>query len=135
MIRVLLSLYPKTWKRRYGAEYEAFLRDCRLTPLDVINALVYALDLQILAHRTGLIQWALVCLVALAETCAALRGYTVNIFWMPRSWESLGLLVVVMVGLAAVVYPFIAALVRLFIRKTVARAGRTVGPVVEMGGG
>lgn len=126
MIRVLLSIYPKAWKRRYGAEYEALLSDCRLAPLDVLNVLAHALGLRARAHSAGLLQCALLCVVALAETRAVLRGFTVNIFWMPHDWESLGLLVVVVTGLAAVVYLSIAALARFGMRKVGARTSRIV---------
>jgi hypothetical protein len=43
-MRWLLRLYPRDWRRRYGAEMEAFLAEARPGPRDVLDLLRGALD-------------------------------------------------------------------------------------------
>jgi hypothetical protein len=47
--QLLLLLYPRTWRRRYGAEFAALLAHRRLTPHDILDVVRAALD----EHRRG----------------------------------------------------------------------------------
>ena len=49
MIRAFAALYPKSWRARYGDEFDALLADQRLTPAAIVDLLLGALD----AHLTG----------------------------------------------------------------------------------
>jgi hypothetical protein len=51
MKRFLLSLYPAAWRKRYGDEFEALLEERPLTPFDVADVLLGAVDAHI--HRRG----------------------------------------------------------------------------------
>lgn len=49
MIRRLAALYPKSWRARHGAEFDALLAEQRLTPSVLLDLLLGALD----AHLAG----------------------------------------------------------------------------------
>ena len=49
MIRGFSALYPKSWRARYGDEFDAVLAHQRLTPAAIVDLLLGALD----AHLTG----------------------------------------------------------------------------------
>jgi len=51
MRRFLLRLYPVAWRARYGDEFEALLEERPLTPFDVADVLLGAVDAHI--HRRG----------------------------------------------------------------------------------
>lgn len=40
----LVRLYPRSWRERYGPEFEALLEQCLHTPLDVLDIVLGALD-------------------------------------------------------------------------------------------
>jgi hypothetical protein len=40
----LVALYPRSWRERYGEEFEALLEQCLHTPLDVLDIMLGALD-------------------------------------------------------------------------------------------
>jgi hypothetical protein len=52
VIRLLLRLYPASWRRRYGDEFEALLTERPLGPFDVADVLLGALDAQL--HLRGI---------------------------------------------------------------------------------
>jgi hypothetical protein len=50
----LVHLYPRTWRDRYGDEFEALLEECLHTPLDVLDIFLGALDAHLeLSHETN----------------------------------------------------------------------------------
>lgn len=40
----LIRLYPRAWRERYGEEFEALLEDCLLSPREVLDVIIGALD-------------------------------------------------------------------------------------------
>jgi ribosomal protein L37AE/L43A len=54
MIRALVRLYPRAWRRRYGAELAAVLAQERLSPGEVVDVLRGALDARWTAPRPQL---------------------------------------------------------------------------------
>jgi hypothetical protein len=55
MIALLLRLYPAHWRTRYGDEFAALLGERPLSPFDVADVLLGALDAQL--HLRGLGSW------------------------------------------------------------------------------
>ena len=47
MTSALLRLYPRAWRRRYGAEMDAMLADEKLTPRTLMDLLAGAIDARI----------------------------------------------------------------------------------------
>lgn len=40
----LVRLYPRAWRERYSEEFEALLGDCLLSPLEMLDVVIGALD-------------------------------------------------------------------------------------------
>jgi hypothetical protein len=80
----LVHLYPRAWRERYGDEFEAFLDDCSLSPLQMLDVITSALDAWI--HPVG---------------DGASSGRIANMIYIPHKKELA--LVVVMVIAAAIV--------------------------------
>ncbi|OLB76479.1 MAG: hypothetical protein AUI14_18765 [Actinobacteria bacterium 13_2_20CM_2_71_6] len=83
MRRLLLALYPKAWRERFGAEFAALLEDTPLSVFVVTDTVRQALRLRVGAHR-----WVPAWLGALAlfgffDWASAASGYTHNILWAP----------------------------------------------------
>jgi hypothetical protein len=51
MSRLLMRLYPASWRERYGAEFEGLLEERPLGPFDVADVLLAALDAHLYFHR------------------------------------------------------------------------------------
>jgi hypothetical protein len=51
--RLLLNLYPRAWRRRYGQELEGSLEARRLTFSLAIDLLLGALDAQLICALSG----------------------------------------------------------------------------------
>jgi len=81
VIRVLLALYPKAWRRTYGEEFAALLEQTRLTPRVVLDVLAQATKLQASAHRARFLVGAAVLVSIGVEVVARKTGLGVNIVW------------------------------------------------------
>ncbi len=85
MIRMLLALYPKAWRRTYGEELAALLEQTRITPRVVLDVLAQAAKLQADAHWTGCPVGLAVLVSTGVEIVARKMGLAVNIVWVPRT--------------------------------------------------
>ena len=85
MIRMLLALYPKAWRRTYGEELAALLEQTRITPRVVLDVLAQAAKLQADAHWTGCPVGLAVLVSTGVEIVARTMGLAVNIVWWPRT--------------------------------------------------
>ena len=47
----LVHLYPSAWRERYGEEFEAFLEDCPLSPVQILDVVAGAIDARL--HLVG----------------------------------------------------------------------------------
>lgn len=53
----LLSLYPRAWRDRYAAEFEALLEQCLHTPLDVVDVFLGAMDARLQLLNGEAVNW------------------------------------------------------------------------------
>ncbi|MCM3885512.1 hypothetical protein [Frankia sp. R82] len=85
MRRILLALYPRKWRARYGDEFAALLQDTPLTLVAVIDVLRHAAGLRLQARPrlTQVAAWALA--TAAIEIVALRAGLTDNILWAPTT--------------------------------------------------
>ena len=82
---VLVAMYPRAWRQRYGEEFRALLDDTRLTPAAVADVVRHCAALQARAHARAL-QVTVAALVSVSvEIAAARAGLTANIVWAPTS--------------------------------------------------
>jgi hypothetical protein len=85
MIRLLLFLYPKSWRATYGDEYAALLEETRLTPRALLDVVAQAVRLRASTGGTApLVALALVW-SAVVEIVAVRAGLTDNVLWVPRT--------------------------------------------------
>lgn len=83
VIRVLVALYPKDWRDRYGEEFGALLEDSRLTPFAVADVVVHAARLRVRTHRT-VVLFAAAFLVSWAcNSVVRMNRLAENILWAP----------------------------------------------------
>ena len=105
MIRMLLALYPKAWRRTYGEELAALLEQTRITPRVVLDVLAQAAKLQADAHWTGCPVGLAVLVSTGVEIVARTMGLAVNILWVPHTPAQA-------VALLALCAPWVAMAVR-----------------------
>jgi len=53
----LTRLYPRAWRARYGAEFEALLEQCLHSPLDVLDVFLGAIDAHLLLLNGDNVNW------------------------------------------------------------------------------
>lgn len=83
MITVLIRLHPKSWRARYGEEFQALLESEPLTALILFDVLRNAARQQVRAHH---LWWCLVAAIAMStvvEWIAVTANVTDNILWSP----------------------------------------------------
>lgn len=85
MIRLLVAIYPKAWRRAYGKEFAALLEQTRLTPRAVLDVIVQAAKLHVSAHRTRFLLGAAVLVSIGVEVVARRMGLAVNVVWVPNT--------------------------------------------------
>ena len=85
MIRLLLALCPRAWRRSYGEEFAALLEQTRLTPGVVLDVLVQVVRLQVGARRTRFWVEAALLVSVGVELTARETGRAVNIVWLPHT--------------------------------------------------
>ena len=105
MIRLLLALFPKSWRSTYGEEFAALLEQTRVTPRVVLDVLTQAAKLHAIAHRTRFLVGAAVLVSIGIEIVARRMGLAVNVVWLPRTPAQT-------VALLALFAPWAALLVR-----------------------
>lgn len=111
MIRLLLALYPREWRRVYGDEFAALLEDTRLTPVVLLDVVAQAMKLRATApRRYPLVAVALLVSVGV-ELVAKSTGLTANVFWPPTT-------VARAVALVVLVSPWAALATRARRRRT-----------------
>lgn len=103
--RMLVRLYPRRWRGRYGPEFAALLADTPLTPAVIVD---------VARHPAGEHVSARPLVFALLDGAAVLGGITRNILWAPTT--PLRALV-----LAVTVTPLIAALTTIVARRRTAQ--------------
>jgi hypothetical protein len=85
MRRLLLALYPRRWRARYGDEFAALLEETPLTVAAVVDVLRHAVVLRLQARpRVAQIAGS-VLVTAAVETLASRAGLTDNILWAPTT--------------------------------------------------
>jgi hypothetical protein len=57
----LIRLYPSAWRQRYGEEFDALLKECLHSPMDVLDILLGALDAHL--QLTNDMNWRLMNMV------------------------------------------------------------------------
>lgn len=104
--RMLVRLYPRRWRGRYGPEFAALLADTPLTPAVIVDVARHPAGEHVSARPlvTALLVFALL------DGAAVLGGITRNILWAPTT--PLRALV-----LAVTVTPLIAALTTIVARR------------------
>ena len=83
MIRLLLALYPKAWRRTYGDEFAALLEQTRPTPRVIFDVLAQAAKLHASVHRTRFVVGAAALVSVGVEIVARQTGLSANIVWAP----------------------------------------------------
>lgn len=105
MIRFLVALYPKAWRRVYGEEFAALLEQTRLTPRAVLDVLAQAVTRHASVRRIWLAIGAAVLVSAGVEIFAKKTGLTSNILWLPTDLaRAVALLALVAPGIAVVAW-------------------------------
>ncbi len=100
MNRLLIRLYPRSWRDRYGEEFEDLLEQEGLRPGVVLNVVLHALTARLDVRRYGVRAVLGATMLVVSEWCVYAAGYP-NILWLPRSASSAALLAVVVGELAA----------------------------------
>jgi hypothetical protein len=85
MIRFLVRLYPKEWRRSYGDEFVVLLEETRVTAPVILDVLVQALKLHAGLHRTWLLVGAAAFMSVAVEIIALMTGLTANVLWPPTT--------------------------------------------------
>ena len=85
MIGLLVALYPRKWREKFGQEFAALLEDTRLTPGTVFDVVVQAGKLRAESHRgltlvLGSLLWS-----GCIEYLSLRAHLTANIIWAPTS--------------------------------------------------
>jgi hypothetical protein len=120
MIRLLIALHPRRWRREYGPEYRALLEDTPLTAQVVLDVLRNAARLQAAAHAGLLRVLVALALSSIGEVVAAHGNYAENVLWLPASPAKALLL-------AAVLLPWIPVVTRRRRRLGATRHERPAG--------
>lgn len=105
MIRLLLVLYPKAWRRVYGEELTALLEQSQLTPAVVIDVVAQGIRLHIEQHHGGVLVVAAGLMSVFVELASLSSGVTANVLWPPTT-------PIRAVALLALLTPWVALVVR-----------------------
>jgi hypothetical protein len=85
MRRLLLRLYPKTWRNRHEDEFRALLDDYPMRWWVVADVIRQAAVEQRRAHPAGFRALAAALAFAVADAIAVAYGITDNILWAPTT--------------------------------------------------
>ena len=100
MTSALLRLYPRAWRRRYGAEMDAMLADERLTLRTLVDLLAGAIDARVNPQLRGADPCAPVQgVTTMTKTAACVpAGTTTADHWRSAAWMVGGSLVLTVIG-------------------------------------
>jgi hypothetical protein len=82
-LRGLVRLYPRSWRRRYGAGLEALLDEMRPSPAVVLDVVRGAAGAHVQQRRSAAIWLAAAMATVMAEALSLRAGVTVNVLWAP----------------------------------------------------
>ena len=85
MIGLLVALYPRKWREKFGEEFAALLEDTRLTPGAVVDVVVQAGTLHAGSHRRPTVVLASLVWSGCAEYLSVRTRLTANILWAPTT--------------------------------------------------
>jgi hypothetical protein len=85
MRRLLVALYPRTWRDSFGDEFAALLEQTRLTPAVIVDVVTHATKLRARVHRRVLLVAASLLWSAGFEYGSLHAGLTANILWAPTN--------------------------------------------------
>ena len=120
MIRLLLALYPRVWRRRYGEEFRALLETTPLTARTLLDVLRNAARQHTRAHGPVIGLLTALSLSCLVEVVAMNAHLTANILWPPTT----ALRTVALLGLLAPWVPVAADVVRVIRRRRLVPVSR-----------
>ena len=79
----LVRLYPRTWRRRYGAGLEALLDEMPASPAVVLDVVRGAAGAHVQQRRSAAV-WLVAAVATVVADALSLRaGVTVNVLWAP----------------------------------------------------
>lgn len=79
----LVRLYPRAWRRRYGAGLEALLDEMPATPAVVLDVVRGAAGAHVRQRRSAAVWCAAAVVTAAAEALSLRAGVTANLVWPP----------------------------------------------------
>ncbi len=82
---LLLAMYPKRWRARYGDEFAALLQETPLTLAAIVDVLRHAVGLRLQARPRVAQVAGSVLATAAVEAMASRAGLTDNILWAPTT--------------------------------------------------
>lgn len=83
----LVALYPKAWRRRYGAGLAALLDETTATPGVVLDVVRGAAAAHLDQRRTVAVWLVAALATVMAEVLALRAGVTANVIWPPTDPE------------------------------------------------
>ena len=100
LTRILLALYPRSWRNQYGDEYCALLEDIGVNPSVALDAARAAFVLQLKEHRRVLTVTAVLVQIVISLWFCVHLHITDNMLWLPTTFLQL-------VGLCATYGPLL----------------------------
>lgn len=85
MYKMLILLYPRSWRDQYGEEYQALLEDLGLSLSTVANSVWTALTMRVREHIKLLITIVGMLQYQICEQYSLNHGLTANILWAPTT--------------------------------------------------
>jgi hypothetical protein len=79
----LVRLYPRTWRRRYGAGLEALLDEMPASPAVVLDVVRGAARAHVRQRRSAAVWLVAAVATVMAEVLSLRAGVTVNVLWAP----------------------------------------------------
>jgi uncharacterized membrane protein len=108
MTRVLLWIYPKSWRQAYGEEFIALLDDLDWPLSGILDAIRQGIRERIDHNQLGIIRLVSFAYFAVIEYCAVKNNITNNMFWMPHGIISYLTLAAVCTSLIVLFFPKLA---------------------------
>lgn len=85
MIGLLIALYPRSWRTRYGREFRALLEASPVTLAVIGDVMLHAARQHTRAHSLAARVGAALVVSVIAEVIAVHAHMTDNILWSPNS--------------------------------------------------
>lgn len=83
----LVRLYPRAWRRRYGAGLEALLDEMPASPAVVLDVVRGAAGAHVRQRRSAAIWLVAAVATVIAEILSLRAGVTANLVWAPTDPE------------------------------------------------